>query len=184
MVVSGILISCHTIMAHQDSYQISEVDPLLHPQESEDSKIMGLYDWWKSQKLQHDRLPNWSSVDVIELKPWMGWLIIYGLIDDGADALYRLVGSRFAEIAGVDLTVKCVSKGSYGLKPNIVLEYLRQVSLNGHACFQRNPVELISNISAKHTDRLWMPFSEDGKKVDRIMLYCAKIEIQKQTFRY
>ena len=97
---------------------------------------------------------------MIELKPWMGWLTVYGILPDQSDAKFRLVGTRFAEAAGLDLTGRMLSAQSYSLTPEIVMENLRRIIAHGHACVQQNQIAVIP-----------------GQPVDRVMLFYNKVEV-------
>ena len=151
--------------------------PLLDPREGSDQKLIDLYDWWLAQRRDGQAMPSWSNVDVIDLKRWMGLLTIYQLLPDGSDAIFKLVGTRIVEAAGFDLTGKRLSAGSYTLTPEIVLANLHRISSHAHACVQTNPIMIAPTGFAKPSERLWMPFSEDGQHVDRILLYYHRVEI-------
>lgn len=151
--------------------------PLLDPRKSNNPELIALYDWWLAQREPDRRMPAWSAVDITELKPWMGWLTIYGLLPDRSDAKYRLVGSNFTEAAGYDMQGKMLSEGSYTLTPEIVLANLCRISDHGHACVQENPLEITPTRYARPSQRLWMPFSEDDRIVERILLYYSQVEI-------
>lgn len=90
--------------------------PLLDPRESGSAKLIRLYDWWLEQR-NGAAIPAWSTIDVVDLKEWMGWLTVYGILPNQSDAKFRLVGTRFAETAGLDLTGKMLSAQSYSLTP-------------------------------------------------------------------
>ena len=150
--------------------------PLLDPRESAAPEVNRLYDWWLERKGERE-LPAWSDVDVVELKPWMGWLTVYGIAPDQSDAKFRLVGSHFAKAAGYDLTGRMLSEGSYTCTPAIVMTNLRRIIGHRHACLQSNKILTLRYHYAKPSDRLWLPFAEEGQPVDRIMLYYHKVEI-------
>lgn len=150
--------------------------PLLDPRVSEAPSIVRLYEWWLDRKLD-EPVPAWSGVDVIDLKPWMGWLTLYGMLPDHSDAMFRLVGTHFVEAAGIDLTGRMLSEQSYSLTPAIVLANLRRIISHGHACLQQNPVPALPYNYATPSERLWMPFAEPGQPVDRVLLYYHKVEV-------
>lgn len=152
------------------------LSPLRLPSESQSPKVHALYEWWLSQIVDIKKYPKWSTVDVISLKDWMGSLVVYGIIDNQSDAVYRLVGTKITQAAGYDLTGKRVSEHSFTRSPGRVLENIKRIVLRETACTQDD--SLISNKSgsALTTDRLWLPFSEDDQHVDRLLLYLDKIE--------
>ncbi len=156
-----------------ESFQFS---PLLDPQDSEAKAITDLYRIWSDTR-KGDALPAWSCLNIADLKPWMGWLTVYGIMPDQSDAVFRLVGSRFAAATGIDMTGKKLSEGSYSFTPQIVMENLRRIIAHGHACVQKNPVPTKPHNYARASERLWMPFAEPGQPVDRIMLYFHNLEV-------
>jgi hypothetical protein len=150
--------------------------PLLDPRESGSAKLVRLYDWWLQQR-NGAAIPAWSDIDVIELKEWMGWLTVYGILPDRSDAKFRLVGTRFAETAGLDLTGRMLSAQSYSLTPAIVMENLRRIIAHGHACVQQNQIAVLPYDYLRPSERLWLPFAEPGQPVDRVLLYYHKVEV-------
>lgn len=158
-----------------------QYSPLLDPRVSDAEEVTELYAWWLAQKGDKP-LPAWSDVEVMELKPWMGWLTIYGMLPDHSDARFRLVGSEFASAVGLDLTGRLLSEQSYSLTPAIVLRNLHRIIAHGHACLQRNPIPIIPNHYARPSDRLWMPFAEPGQPVDRVVLFFHKVEVMVPRF--
>jgi hypothetical protein len=151
--------------------------PLVDPRASGNPFLIELYEGWLGLRPPGRRMPAWSDAEIIDLKPWMGWLTIYGLEPDRSDARYRLVGSAFAEAAGYDMTGKMLSEGAYTLTPEIVLANLCRISDHGHACVQENPLDITPTRFARPSQRLWMPFAEDDRTVDRILLYYSQVEI-------
>ena len=68
-------------MEQQQDFSNFKLNPLYDPRESESPTLLALYDWWCGLR-RGKTYPDWSDVDVTELKPWMGWLNIYGLLPD------------------------------------------------------------------------------------------------------
>lgn len=164
-------------MTSELSAKTFKFSPLLDPRESSNQKLVDLYDWWLAQRLDGQAIPSWSKIDVIDLKRWMGLLTVYQLLPDGSDAVFKLVGTDIVQIAGFDLTGKRLSAGSYTLTPEIVLENLNRIARHAHACIQTNPVLIAPTGYAKPSERLWLPFSEDDRHIDRILLFYSQIEI-------
>ena len=158
------------------SLETFQFSPLVDPRESNSPKVVRLYEWWLD-KMRDGAIPAWSDIDVIELKPWMGWLTVYGILPDQSDAKFRLVGTRFAEAAGLDLTGRMLSAQSYSLTPEIVMENLRRIIAHGHACGQQNQISVIPYDDLRPSERLWLPFAESGQPVDRVMLFYNKVEV-------
>jgi len=145
--------------------------PLVSPEASSSEKVLKLHDWWLSRIPAGRRLPTWSSVDVGELGEWIGWLLVFGILPDRSDAKYRLVGSEIVKRTGYDLTGRMVSQETYTLRPELVMYNLRRICDYGAACLQIDQLTVNRTGYATSRQRLWMPFSEDGSVIDRIVLY-------------
>jgi len=154
--------------------------PILRPEESRVEAVGALYSWW-SKLSGGRRPPRWSDVDVPDLRRWMGWLLIYDILDGGADSRYRLVGSAFAAAAGYDLTGSRLSERCYTLTPEVSLGILRRVVAHRDAAFQADRIVMLGGCAACE-DRLWLPYSEDGDTIDRVMLYFGKVELLVHPF--
>lgn len=154
-----------------------EFPPLVDPRDSQSDLVLRLYAWWKSKRPEGLRFPTWSKVDIVDLRDWTGWLMVYGLLPDYSDAEYRLVGNQIVEKAGRDLTGSMVSEETYTLRPGLVLFNLRRICQYGGACLQTNELELNTGGFVRSSERLWMPFSDDGETVNRLMLYHHDIKV-------
>jgi hypothetical protein len=70
--------------------------------------LRALYSYWAGKR--HGRaLPDRADIDPIEMKPWLGNLMLVERKDDG-DYLYRLYGSTFVNQFKVDMTGKRVNE--------------------------------------------------------------------------
>ena len=154
-----------------------EFPPLLDTLDSQSDMVVQLHAWWNSKRPDGRRFPKWSNIDLVELRKWTGWLMVYGLLPDYSDAEYRLVGNQIVEKAGRDLTGHLVSEATYTLRPDLVLVNLRRICQYGGACLQTNELELNTGGYVRSSERLWMPFSEDGETVNRLMLYHNDIKV-------
>src|SRR5690606_29228026 len=131
--------------------------PLLDARDCPLPKVQALVGWWRDLP-RRQRHPVWSEVSKPDLKPWMGWILLYDVVDGGRDFRYRLVGSELANQAGMDLTGRCVSEAAYGLAPAIVLENLRRIHARAAPVWQSPPVHTHRGYSIAR-DRVWLPFS-------------------------
>lgn len=70
--------------------------------------LQALYAYWAAKR--HGRpMPDRADIDPIEMKPWLGNLMLVERRDDG-DYVYRLYGSTFVNQFKVDMTGKRVSE--------------------------------------------------------------------------
>lgn len=70
--------------------------------------LRALYGYWAGKRAGR-ALPDRADIDPIEMKPWLGNLMLVERIDDG-DYLYRLYGSTFVNQFKVDMTGKRVNE--------------------------------------------------------------------------
>ncbi len=72
-----------------------------------DQKLAALYALWL-EKRGARRWPARADFDVTEFKPWMGWLALLDVIEDGADLRFRVFPSLHAQRIHMDLTGRTV----------------------------------------------------------------------------
>lgn len=141
-------------------------------------EVRGLYLYW-AEKRGGKRLPARADIDPIEMREWLGRLLLYEVVagDDGAaDFRYRLVGSRLVHVFGADLTGKRVSEGSYMSDPAITLNNLRAVLANGRPRYRTDRLPGLSN-RATTLERLFLPLASDGETPDMLLVFVPRVEI-------
>lgn len=72
-----------------------------------DPKLAALYDLWLARRKSR-RWPARADFDVIEFKPWMGWLALLDVIEGGGDLRFRVFPSLHAQRIHMDLTNQTV----------------------------------------------------------------------------
>lgn len=82
-------------------YSVEEA-PGLHP------KLRELLALWRAKRGAR-ATPTRADINTIELRPWLGNLMLLEVIDNGADMLYRVYGSALADYFGRDLTGRKLS---------------------------------------------------------------------------
>lgn len=70
--------------------------------------LQALYAYWAAKR-QGRPMPDRANIDPIEMKPWLGNLMLVERKDDG-DYIYRLYGSTFVNQFKVDMTGKRVNE--------------------------------------------------------------------------
>jgi len=70
--------------------------------------LRALYSYWAGKR-DGRALPDRADIDPIEMKPWLGNLMLVERLD-GGDYLYRLYGSTFVNQFKVDMTGKRVNE--------------------------------------------------------------------------
>ncbi len=121
-------------------------------------------------------MPARSDLDPLELKPWLGWLSLVRVVDDGADFVYTIYGTNMAWTSGLELQGKSID----ALPPTTRLPVIESYRL---ACRLRRP--LFSALIVRNElrqrrvlERVILPLSCDGQTVDRLMIGIGRHEIE------
>ncbi|MEQ9641616.1 MAG: PAS domain-containing protein [Alphaproteobacteria bacterium] len=137
--------------------------------------------WWQALP-RSGRWPDWAAIDKRDLKPWMGWIVLYDVIDGGSDHRYRLVGSHIAERSGLDLTGKLVSEASYTTRHDQFLIQLDRLRQAGEPAWINAVTSTARGYSAVH-DRLCLPFANGGTNLAIWLFYVCGDEILVDPYR-
>jgi len=151
-----------------------EIAPLLRAEGCALPDARELLAWWTSLPLGGSIAPDWRDVDPIALRRWMGWICLYDVIDGGRDLRYRLIGTRIAEQAGVDLTGRLVSQGVYATTPSVLLEHFRRLAEHPRPTWTKRVMETPQGFAVTH-DRIWLPFRRGGDDVVMWLLYLCRL---------
>lgn len=152
-----------------------ELAPLLAAAECSRPDARSLMTWWHDQITGDHTVPDWQAVDPVSLLPWMGWISLYDVVDGGRDVRYRLVGTRIAEQAGIDLTGRFVSEGVYASTPGLLLEHFRRLGERGTPTWTHRVMETQKGFTVTH-DRIWLPFRRGGDGISMWLLYLCRLD--------
>jgi hypothetical protein len=130
-----------------------------HPQ------LAALYGLWRT-KVGGRRMPARADFDATELAPWFGHLLLVETIGDGEDFRFRLHGTMLGEMFGFDLTGKTVREAVPFIGEKARDEYL-QVCASGEPLLVQRGQPFAKQFML--LDKLALPLSDDGRRVDRIM---------------
>ena len=121
-------------------------------------------------------MPARADFEFEELKPWLGWLVLYdvlpGALPDGPDFAYRLFGSLVAHGMGAELTAGRVSQAAMTVDRSFALETLRAV-WRTRAPSYRDDLAICTDGLSFTPERLFLPLAADGETVDMILMYAA-----------
>ncbi len=128
----------------------------------------GFARYWEGRRGLRD-IPDRADIDVLDLKPWLGWLNMLDVIDGGEDFRYRVFGTHHVARLGADVTGKLASESSVAVRANFTI-------FLGLIVASRRPV--LAQITQKNlgTDhvyewrRLGVPLTRGGTAVDAIMV--------------
>jgi hypothetical protein len=123
-------------------------------------------------------MPARADFDIDDLKPWLGWLVLYdvlpGALPDGPDFAYRLFGTQMAHGVGGELTAGRVSQAAMTLDRPFALETLREVCRTRAPVWRDDLVACADGISYT-PERLFLPLSSNATgEVEMILMYAAQ----------
>jgi hypothetical protein len=127
--------------------------------------VTSLLDLWRS-KCPPGNVPRRAEFDVFTLWPWLGWLIVYEELDDGADFLVRLDGSNIVALTGDEWTGRRMSE----LDPRYVtpvLKVLRQAVQGREPIVDQYYTPAVKNFLTFH--RVTLPLWEDRQGVWQVI---------------
>lgn len=136
---------------------LDSVDPIW-------SDLVELWDSKRGDAL----LPAWSSFDMYDFKPWLGYVAVNKVTYEPLDTLTTLWGTELTELYGEDRTGRTLRESqvdwSITLKDWTFWERVADQPCIGHA---------EGNIYWKsrdyiHLTRIFLPFGEDGRTCDTI----------------
>jgi hypothetical protein len=127
--------------------------------------VADLLDLWRS-KCSSGGVPRRAEFDAFTLQPWLGWLTVYEEVDDGADFLVRLDGSKIVALTGHDWTGRRMSE----LNPRYaapVLEVLRQAVQGREPIMDQYYTPAVKDFLTFH--RVTLPLREDRRGVWQVI---------------
>lgn len=135
-------------------------------------RIAQFYGLWDSKRAGR-RLPSRDDFDFAELKPWLGWIALLGVLPralpEGHDFVYRLVGTNFTRYYEADPTQQRVSEASLLVERNSTLQNLREICESRTPRYRADSI-MCARFEAYKQPRVYVPLGEDGSSVDVIML--------------
>ncbi len=128
------------------------------PEELAEPELRTLAAYWHARRAALDGLPHVNSIDPLEFRQALGYVMLLDAEADGAFR-YRLYGSRIAERAGFDLTGRTTREVKTHPAMGLFFEvcYLA-VARRGEPLFTRHVPP--SGVSVAHWSRLVLPLSD------------------------
>jgi hypothetical protein len=129
-----------------------------------------LLKFWTEHLLGH-RIPQWSSVDAEILEPMSESLSLVDLVGAGSSTrfLFRFHGALIGEVYGSnDCRGRHLDEIIPPQRSEAVLAAYRQAADSGLPVYTIHDVTDASG-RLVHSERLVLPFAQDGERVDRIL---------------
>jgi len=140
----------------------------MNPDELEirNSALNRMYRYWRERC--KDRLfPSRHDIDPLEFKYVLGNIMLLEVQYDPIRFLVRVHGSNMVERARYDMTGKTIDQLPSSEYRDYVLERCHQLLRD------RKPIALVSERVLDERmwryEVLWLPFSDDGERIDRLM---------------
>jgi hypothetical protein len=131
----------------------------------EHPKLLKLLDFWESKRGGR-WMPRRSDIDVLELAPWLGNLILLEVVGAGEDFIYRVYGTNLVRLIQHDLTNKSTTNLKSEARRAVVAEY-SDVAASGQPFYVRQRRTVMKG--QLMLSKLVVPLSENGAQVDRLL---------------
>lgn len=128
-----------------------------------------IFDYWR-EKCGERSMPSRADIDPIEFKYHLPGIMLVEVLNDPLRFIYRVVGTREVEARGMDPTGKEVGDAWFGSSLERVYENYRYVVENRSYLydFERG---LSDKGRLRECEVLFLPLSDDGETVDKILIY-------------
>lgn len=136
--------------------------PLAH-EAADHGSASAIFDLWRG-KTDPPRLPSWADFEFRDFSGWHANLILYEVLQDPFDLLYRICGSRAAWAYGRDLTGKTMRHGADGIQEDIDLIYYQEMTEQRMFGICEGPAYWRGRHYLQHAF-LSLPLAEDGDTV-------------------
>jgi len=138
---------------------LSEIAP-------EDDKLAQALAYWQSKR-RSDLLPSRKDIDIIDLRPLIGFMHVVDVLDAAAGRFkFRLHGTRVR--LGQSFSDNVVENISSKAMRDAAIEDYQSVCFTGVPCYQ-HVVALVDFIQYSYS-RLILPMATDGRAVDGLIL--------------
>jgi hypothetical protein len=128
--------------------------------------LRSLRDLWETKRGARP-MPARADFDVLELKDWLGNLMLIEVLEEGRGFRYRLYGSTLASYYGYDLTGKTTDAVAAELRETVHAEYHLAYS-------ERRPIvvehERAVHHAKKMVTKMILPLSADGIAVNMLLV--------------
>lgn len=132
-----------------------------------DERIARLIQLWE-EKRGARAMPARADFSIVELRPWLGHIVLLEAIERGADFRYVLFGARLVQTFRFDLTGRRVSECIAEIGPLALQEY-RDVYRSRQPLVSSRLAHLVPHKDHVTIDKLALPLSPDGRAVDQIL---------------
>lgn len=140
------------------------------PDEVLDPVLAFFLSYWRS-KVRDGDVPWAADFIPQEVRSNLRWVVVIDALPAYVDFRYRVVGSSVCEYFLGDGTGKTVREAfaSLGQRAEGLVDLYRRVCLSGRPLRLTSPSTIINDIFFPDYDSLYLPYTTDGQKVDRLV---------------
>ena len=137
------------------------------PPEVRDPRLAGLLDYWRSKKGQR-RMPARRDIDPLEMKPWLGNLVLIEFFGDIMHFRVRVDGTNIAEMGGRGRTGAGVEALTSEEERRVLYRQYSPVLEEKRPAFYETEY---TNSDGRYLreSKLLLPLSEDGEIVNMVL---------------
>lgn len=156
----------------QSAHAFSTSEELLHNATGGVAQVFRYWDRARAERV----MPSQSDIDFLELRPWLPGIVMIEVApaetDEGdrRELIYRVVGERAIRLRGYDPTGMTVAKAAFGRSIAHVLSNYGVVIDLRIPLYGWNEGEA-PNGKRVGSGTLLLPLSNDGQKVDWVLVY-------------
>jgi len=134
-----------------------------------DPRVQAIYEYWDGKR-NGRRMPSRGDIDPVEIPSFLPCIILVDVSHDPVVCRYRLVGTDIVYRRGFDPTGKTVGDTYLGGSREQVLRHYREVVNLQTVKYVDEPFVEPRGWPVK-AERLMMPLSNDGDRVDMVFIY-------------
>jgi hypothetical protein len=134
-------------------------------------QLQEIYAYWRA-RCRGDSPPRRADIDPIDVPRFLSRLIIVDVVPDERRFVYRLVGTKEVQVRGYDPTGKSVAEGFFGPSREDALGWYELTVRTMNPQIDDRPY-LSTNGKWTSDETLFLPLSDDGVTVNRILVFAA-----------
>lgn len=144
------------------------------PPPTADPRLLALHAYWNGIR-GNRRFPARADFDPIEIPELLPFVSLVDVRKEAPHFVYRLMGTRLAELLRHDLTGQAVGTGVKPEELEAVLARYRRVADDGVALYHRDRLQEAAN-DFTAIDRLMLPMGDSDERVELILSIVVRVE--------
>jgi hypothetical protein len=132
-----------------------------------DQRLLKLYDYWHD-KAEGRRMPAYRDIDALDMKSWLGNLVLVEFKENLFDYRIRLEGTHIEDYYGDRRTGHGFELVTSAGERELLMRQYRPVYEDGRPAYYEAAFENSYGIFS-HQAKLLLPLSQDGQNVNMIL---------------